>query len=254
MLKELQDIGLSEKEARVYLAALELGRTTAEKLATHAKVNRSTTYVQLESLMAKGLISTYEEGKKTYFVPESPESLKRILEMKRREIDGGEQELGKLMPDLLHLFEGAGERPLVRFFLGKEGVATLRNQVWENNKSKKVLTLYSYDTLSSVFDQDEREEYSEKRAKQGVTARVLYNRKAGPFPDDFTQTERRHLPESVLEVTNDIMVFDDKVAISNLKGALFGVLIENTQIAKSMSSIFEFMWKEAEKFQVKHKK
>ena len=51
MLKELQDIGLSEKEARVYLAALEIGRATADQLAKHAKIVRPTTYVQLQSLM-----------------------------------------------------------------------------------------------------------------------------------------------------------------------------------------------------------
>ena len=136
MLKELQDIGLSEKESRVYLAALELGNTTAEKLATQAKVNRSTTYVQLESLMKMGLMSTYEEGKKTYFAPESPTYLKRILDMKRAEIGAREKELVSLMPELTHLFEGAGERPLVRFYMGKEGVSTLRDQILE---AKKVL-------------------------------------------------------------------------------------------------------------------
>jgi sugar-specific transcriptional regulator TrmB len=40
MLKELHDIGLSEKEAGVYLAALEIGRATADQLAKHAKIVR----------------------------------------------------------------------------------------------------------------------------------------------------------------------------------------------------------------------
>ena len=56
---------MSEKEARVYLYALELGATTADKLAKHAKVNRSTTYVQLESLMKNGLIRDLKVGDKT---------------------------------------------------------------------------------------------------------------------------------------------------------------------------------------------
>lgn len=247
MLQELQDIGLSEKEARVYLAALELGPTTAEKLAIHAKVNRSTTYVQLESLMKQGLMSTYEEGKKTFFAPESPEYLKRVLDRKRVEVDVRERELKTILPDLTHLFEGAGERPLVRFYLGKDGIANMRNQTWQDNKSKKLLTLYSFDTLSSVFSFEEREAYSESRVKAGVEARLLYNRKAGAFPDDFPLTDRRLLPESVLEITNDIMVYDDKVLISNLKGTLFGVLIQNAQIAKTMASIFELIWDQAGK-------
>lgn len=247
MLKELQEIGLSEKEARVYLASLELGKTTAEKLAKQAGVNRSTTYVQIEALMKVGLMSTYEEGKKTYFAPESPTYLKKILDQKRQEVATNEKDLNTLLPELTHLFEGAGERPVVRFYSGKEGITTMRNQVWENNKSKKVLTLYSYDTLSLVFSKEEREEYSAQRVKHGIVARVLYNRKDGPFPEDFNSTERRHLPESMFEITNDFSIFDDKVIISSLKGTLFGILIESPQIAKSMSSIFEFMWKAVEK-------
>src|SRR5437868_13388020 len=120
MLKELQDMGLSEKEAKVYLAALELGPTTAEKLAIQAKVNRSTTYVQLESLMEKGLMSTYEEGKKTFFAPESPELLRRLLTLKKDEVVARERDLTRFLPDLLRQFEGAGEKPVVRLFPGKD--------------------------------------------------------------------------------------------------------------------------------------
>ena len=121
MLKELQDFGLSEKEAHVYLAALEIGRATADQLAKHSKIVRSTTYVQLDSLMKMGLMSTYEEGKKTYFAPESPELLKRLLLKQKEEMNTKEQELSALLPALLQQFEGAGERPVVRFFSSKEG-------------------------------------------------------------------------------------------------------------------------------------
>ena len=63
-LQTLQQIGLSEKEARVYIAALSLGPATADQLAKQTGINRSTTYVHIKSLMAMGLMSTYEEGKK----------------------------------------------------------------------------------------------------------------------------------------------------------------------------------------------
>jgi sugar-specific transcriptional regulator TrmB len=86
MLKELQDLGLSEKEAKAYLAALEIGRATADQLAKHAKIKRPTTYMQLESLMKMGLMSTYEEDKKTYFAPESPELLKRLLTKQKESV------------------------------------------------------------------------------------------------------------------------------------------------------------------------
>jgi HTH-type transcriptional regulator, sugar sensing transcriptional regulator len=241
MLKELQDMGLSEKEARVYLAALELGRTTAEKLATAAKVNRSTTYVQLESLMQKGLMSTYEEGKKTYFTPENPTYLKRMLELKRAEVGAREKELDTLLPDLQHLFDGAGEKPLVRFFMGKEGIANMREQILET-KDKNILVLHSADSLAAVFTEKERDEYSERRSRKGITARVIYNNTEGPFPGDIKSTNRRYVSEDVLKVTNDIVIFDNKVAIANLRGTLFSVLIENAQITDSLRSVFDFIW------------
>ncbi len=242
MLKELQDIGLSEKEARVYLAALELGKTTAEKLATAAKVNRSTTYVQIEALMKMGLMSTYEEGKKTYFAPESPTYLKKILEAKRQEIGAKEKDLSALLPELTHLFEGAGERPVVRFYSGKEGIVTMREQILDTAKDKNILVMYSYDAMAAVFDEKEREAYSDRRKAKGIAARIIYNSASGPFCGRFGRTDRRHVSEQVLKVTNDIAIYDDKVAIANLRGTLFGVLIENKQIADSMRSMFEFMW------------
>ncbi|MBI5644702.1 helix-turn-helix domain-containing protein [Candidatus Kaiserbacteria bacterium] len=130
MLKELQDIGLSEKEARVYLASLELGQTTAEKLAKHAKVNRSTTYVQLESLMKRGLISTHEADKKAVFAPESPEILKRLLLKQRDDINSRERDLATILPMLVQQYEGAGEWPLVRFFPGARESASIENILW----------------------------------------------------------------------------------------------------------------------------
>ena len=72
--KDIEKLGLSEKEAKVYLASLELGPSPVQVISQKSKVNRATTYVVIDSLMAMGLMSTYDEGKKTFFTSESPES------------------------------------------------------------------------------------------------------------------------------------------------------------------------------------
>src|SRR3989344_3107999 len=126
MLTELKDLGLSEKEAKVYVAALEIGRATADQLAKHAKIVRPTTYLQIKSLMDKGLMSTYEEGKKTYFAPESPELLKRLLARQKDSITTKETELTRLLPELVQQFGSAGERPGGRFFPGQDGTGHAR--------------------------------------------------------------------------------------------------------------------------------
>ena len=245
MLKELQDLGLSEKEAAVYLAALEIGRATADQLARHAKIKRPTTYVQLESLMKMGLMSTYEEDKKTYFAPESPELLKRLLNKKKEDVESQEKDLASLLPDLLRQFESAGERPVVRFFPGKEGVATAREEVL-TTKEKNIHIIFSPEKLSKVFSQKYLDEYSDRRRALGIHSKGIFTYKeyfAHAGSDKLT--ERRYLPPNELPLTVDIFVFDDKVAIHSLEGRMFGLIIQSAQISNSMKLIFDFLWKHA---------
>lgn len=247
MFRELQDIGLSEKEARVYLASLELGPSTAEKLATHAKVNRSTTYVQIESLMKEGLMSTYEEGKKTFFAPESPELLSRLLAHQKDALVTKERDLEKVLPVLLRQFEGSGERPLVRFFTGSEGISTAREEVLLS-KEKKLYALFSDELLAKIYTQDELNDYSNRRKALGIHSKGIYVHKA--FFDIAALdelTERRFMPPDALPLTIDITVFDDKTAIFSLKGNQFAMIIESKQIAHSMKLMFDFFWEHAQK-------
>lgn len=67
LAKKLESLGLTEKEAAVYVAALELGASPAQKIAERAKVKRGTTYLAIESLTKRGLMSSVTKGKKVFF-------------------------------------------------------------------------------------------------------------------------------------------------------------------------------------------
>lgn len=243
MRKELEDIGLSEKEARVYLAALELGPTTAEKLSTYAKVNRSTTYVQLESLMKQGLVSTYEEGKKTIFAPEPPESLKRTLELKEVEFESKKKELESILPELTRLFESAGDRPVVRFFNGKEGITAMREDTLTLPKGSEILVIYSYDALFTLYTEAEADVYVQKRAKRGLQIRSIYTRSAGKLdPDGAPMVNKRYIPANRMPLNSDFFIYGNKVAIMALRGKAFGVVIESKEVADSFRTFFKLIW------------
>lgn len=247
MLRELQDIGLTEKEARVYSAALELGPATADQLAKHSKIVRSTTYVQLESLMKKGLMSTYEQGKKTFFAPESPELLKRFLLKQKEDIGAKEKDLASFLPEMLRQFEGAGERPVVRYFSGKEGITATREEVL-TSKDKHAYTIFSYEHLAKLYSEKELDDYSNRRRALGIHSKGIhvyksYFSKAGID----TLTERRFLrPEIFPFSTVEITIFDNKTSIRSLEGTVFGMIIESKHIAEGMKTIFNFLWERAE--------
>ena len=247
MLKELQDIGLSEKEAKVYSAALELGPATADQLAKQSKIVRSTTYVQIESLMKKGLMSTYEEGKKTYFAPESPELLKRFLIKQKEDIGAKEKDLVSFLPDLLRQFQSAGERPVVRFFPGKEGIGAVREEML-NCKDKITYAIFSPEHLSNIFGSEYLDAYSNKRKEKGIHSRGIYIHKEYFGRAGLDElTERKFLPRDNFPLTIEISLFDDNTVIFPLEGSLFGMMITSKQITDSMKVFFNFLWEHAKK-------
>lgn len=113
--RQLERLGFSEGEARVYLAALELGETSVARIAQKAGVERTTTYLFLEALKKRGLISLSKQGKKTVYAAESPKKLKAEVEERGTFVDS-------LLPELLSITNAIDQKPKVRFFESKEGI------------------------------------------------------------------------------------------------------------------------------------
>lgn len=242
MRRQLEVLGLSEKETKIYLAALELGHTTAEKLAKHAGVNRSTTYVQLDALIRKGLISTHEQGKKTYFAPGSPDLLRELIYRQKAAVNQREEALFNILPDLLQQYESAGERPLVRFFPGKHGIMTVREEVLQS-KEKKLYVIFSTNEMTNMYSRKYHDDYDERRARLGIHAKALHTNKDFFEESDTTLGEIRYI--SGIPLTIDIRIFDDKTAFFTAGRSAFATVIQSEQMANSMKMLFEFLWAQA---------
>ena len=129
MEKELEQLGLSDKEAKTYLASLSLGGSVVQNIAKKAELKRPTTYFAIEQLIKRGLMSYFEKGKKRYFVAESPERLISLLAARKKRAQLLETQLQKIMPELNSLFGLIGEKPKIQFFEGKEGIVSIREDI-----------------------------------------------------------------------------------------------------------------------------
>ena len=86
MVEELlREIGFSDKEIKVYLAALKLAMQPASVLAKHLKMNRVTTYVICKKLIEKGVANALTRNNIQYFSVEQPESLVRYSERQQQD-------------------------------------------------------------------------------------------------------------------------------------------------------------------------
>ena len=243
MLDELQKIGLSKNETRVYLAMLELGGSTAQHIAQKAQVNRATTYVQLETLMNMGLVSTFEKGVKTFFRAEDPENLKKVIEKEKATVVEREKRLREFMPDLEKLFLSASERPRVRFFEGKEGLFTILKDFLKT-RDKSIEAVASLDNILDVFP-THLEDYSAERVKKGIHSKFIYTSSRGPIlkqSDQEMRRESRFVPAEKFPFTCDITIYENKVAVSSLRDKPFGIVIESKQVTNSLRALFYLAW------------
>ncbi len=256
MLEELKKIGLSDNESKVYLALLELGSSTAQQVAEKSEVNRPTTYVQLESLMKKGLVTSFEKSPnnkkykpKTFFRAEDPEYLQKLIEKEKAQIGERTRELAAALPELGRLFVSSGERPRVRFFDGVEGLKTM-DEEFLKVKNKFLEGVTSIDDVQKVFPPD-ADNYTQRRIKKGIRARSIYTSKNGPVlkgTDAQMLRESRYMPPEKFPFACDITVYDNSVAIASLRDKIFGIVIESKEIANSIRSLISLAWEAAEKY------
>lgn len=246
MLKEqLEKIGLAEKEAKVFLASLELGSSTVQEIAKRADINRATTYVIIEKLMKKGLMSSVEKGKKTFFQTEDPKRLLKLLEEQEEGLKRKEEEFKKYLPELETLFNIAEEKPKVRFFEGKEGLITIQKDILRS-KPCSVVEFVPLDYTYEVFPPGEQDHRHKMRE---ISKKIIYSSKLNYVMPKENLMESRIIPSEKFPFSTEVVVYDDKVAIASHKGKLMGVIIENKGIADSLKTIFNLAWEAAEKYQ-----
>jgi len=241
LINNLQKIGLSDKESRVYLATLELGQATIANIAQKSGIKRVTAYPVLQSLIEKGLCSHYTKDKKVFFIAESPETVLSVLRIKKDEIEEQEGMIKNIMPQLKAIYNRQENKPTVRFFEGIEG---LRAMIVEQQKAddKEQLLLVPADDLDQVFEKEERKMAYDVRVAQGKKVKMLYTRNQGPMiarnpGDEYVMVSSKDFP-----VSCDLAIFGNKIRIATLKGKLSGVIIDDENIAKTLKSLFKLAW------------
>ncbi len=246
--KNLVALGLSPKEANVYLTALEIGPTTAQILAKGAMVNRPTTYVMIESLTKRGLMSSFEKGKKRYFIAESPERLQNIFHLQRKAIDEREHELHSILPELRALSSGK-EKPRVRFYEGLEGLEAMREDLLKF-KDLDILSVFALEDTREILHKEHTEPFRKKLLERQAKNKYIYT--SAEAPSDIPPAwEGRRVPSDIFPFHGEITIYGDRVAMLSYKGKLIGVIIENHGLAETMRSIFNLAWIGAEKFSKK---
>lgn len=245
--KYLQEIGLSDKEASVYVALLAVDNDSVVDLATKTKINRTTIYPVLESLAKKGLISEVKVDKKVRFQAEPPERLETFVERVKLQITEQQKRLKDIIPQLRTIYKEDSEKPLAKFFEGKEGVISMTEELlMSEDNDKTMYMVYNKDMLEKLFSESDTNRFRELRIKKKVVGKSIYTYSKGELDPTVNLGNRLRVDEKKYPVSCDITIHGNKVRIATLKSSLGGIMIYNKDFADTMKSLFELAFKNSE--------
>lgn len=239
--KYLQELGLSEKEAQIYLALLQVDNESIQDLAKRTGINRTTIYPVLETLEKKGLVSEVQIGKKTHYEAAAPERLETFVERQKVILEEREERLKDIIPQIKGLQREKGERPVIKYFEGRDGAISAYEEFYsfDTKEMKEGYFVLNSDLLSEVFSEKEFEKFREIRKGKKISAHVLYNRKDGEKKFDSSE-KQVHLPDS-FPVTCDIAIVDDKIIISTLGENVSSLLLRSKDISTTFKSLIKYI-------------
>ncbi len=254
LLSQIEDLGLSEKEARVYLANLMIGPATVQKIADQADIKRVTTYVILESLSNLGLVSKSNQGKKTFFTAEDPVSLHRLLEKKEQQVAEQKSAFDALLPDLEALRNMPGEMPVVKFYETVEGLKSAVKTFLapEPGDEKVVRAFMNAKQIFEFFPQIDEHKSNPDRTRLGIKSMNIYTHPDGPVlkPSDAEKNrESLWIPPENFPFNGEMAVFSNRILISSYTGTKpMAIRIDSKPLAEGMRAVFALAWETAKKY------
>lgn len=238
--KYLQEIGLNEKEAGVYLALLQVDSASIVDIAEKTKIKRPTVYVVIETLAKKGLVSEVEIGKKTHYAAEPPERLETFVERQKVVLDEHARRLKEVIPQIKSIQREGGERPVIKFFDGKEA-AYQDTSVFFAEGMKKEDTgyfVFNRDLVEEVFTQREIDEVAKKRPELKIKAVSIYNYSKKELSSD-SLSDRTRVNFNEFPIKCDMSVYEDRIEIVTLGKRVSSIFIQSRDVADTLKTLIK---------------
>lgn len=233
----LAKFGIHGKQARFYLAALELGEAPVHQVAQKAGISRTTAYDVLAKLLHEGLVTQVQKAGRYHVIAEDPARLLHVLDDRRRTVE-------EVLPELRSIFNVSIVKPRIRFYEGLDGIKTVLYDTL-TCQSKSLLGILSMGDLLEVPGRKEMEDYIARRIATGISLKVLRSREKDV--GDIWPTRAADLRElgyvpAGLVFTMTTYIYDQKVSFISSRRENFGMIIESEEFARMHENLFRILW------------
>jgi len=238
----LQSLGLSDKEAKLYLTGLQLGPASIQQLAQHSAVKRSTIYELIGGMIDQGLFIISQKGKRKFYTAQEPDNLLLYLKQKEKIIQ-------QIMPDLEALKNSSATKPAIRVYEGLDGL----KQIYEDmiKKPGEILAMTApKEKISTMLLDYMINEWEPRRISSGIKMRRINVNNTDDDTKSYQVSDRpseleiiRYLPVEQYPFSVGIYIYRQKVAfVAYDNQEMVGIVVRSTAIRSTISMVFELLW------------
>ncbi len=241
-LKELESIGLTPREIKVYIALLEVGSSSVGKIIKKSGIPSSKIYETLEKLKSKGFVSSIIDKNRQQFNAVDPKSILDYLKEETRRI------AETVIPKLEEIKQKPKKEKTSTIFEGIRGMKLIYEKMLRTTKRGDTIYVMGASQAQELLE-DYLINFNKRRIKLGVKMDIIFYedaRKYGKIREGMPLTRVRYLKkEQVSPAWFDL--FNDNLVIFDLKETPTSILITDENITKSFREYFTFLWKSAER-------
>lgn len=238
MIDILQQYGFTEREAKVYLAGLELWSAPASTIARVAGEKRATVYSIIKELIKKWYMSELIRNDMSFFSVISPDILHAQLEAKYKAFE-------QKLPEFMAIANKFGNKPKVQFFEGAEWLKTMYNDLLTSTAD--IQAFLGTDCTDKELLDYLYQAFLPRRIANKIHAEVLLpntaeNKKYAGI-DKKTYKQSRIIKDSLFSMNGEINIYwPNKVAIVLFDSEeMSWLIIHSEKFYTSMKSIFRVL-------------
>jgi len=236
--KQLEMLGLREKEARLYLHALTSKPFSVVEIAKKSGIKRPTCYIILDELVKRGLVSIIPKDKKNLYKAEPPEAL---IRQAKRSLSYAES----FVPSLQQLFKEGKDSSVVKYYYGQNGIRNIYEDLLDSGV-KEMQYIGSSGPLIEMVREEFLRDFVERCVKQGVKRYTIRMRETEVSDKTFSGTkemlrEIRFAPPGIY-IPSTVFIYANKIAIVSTAKTNMGLMIESEEIHKTVLGLFQALW------------
>ena len=246
----LTNIGLTKKEAKIYLTLLTTGAQPASIVAKKAGLNRTTTYLNLEELKNKGLVNTSNKGKLYLFQANDPACLEKFIESEKQQIMKKEFLLQNNIPYIKRLIQNNTPKPKAETHEGFKSVQSLLLEMLR--PSTEICCYFNFETLPPNLRVFFEKDLFAKRLRLKIPIKIISDASIKTHKL-YVQSQNPKFKSKIKIIDQSIMeegsmfLTDNKTIMLNFNDEhnVYGNLIENNSCSKILHHNFQQIWNQA---------